>query len=57
MEKFKDAEPPDEQDLIGTFLRIDKCNMKINGKMREIYTTKDFAEQIHDIYKTQAKPS
>ena len=57
MEKFKDAEPPDEQDLIGSFVKINLCRMKINGKIREIYTTKDFAVQIHDIYKTQAKPS
>ena len=56
MKKFKNAEPPDEQDLIGTFLRFDKCNMMLNGKMREIDITKDFAVQINDICKTQAKP-
>ena len=31
--------------------------MMINGKMREIDTTKDFAEQINNICKTQVKPS
>ena len=31
--------------------------MMLNGKIREIDITKDFAEQIHDICKTQAKPS
>ena len=57
MKKFKNAEPPDEQDLIGTFLKFDKCNMMLNGKMREIDITKDFAAQINDICKTQAKSS
>ena len=56
MEKFKNAEPPDEQDLIDSFVKINKCRIKINGRMHEISITKDFAEQIHDIYKTQAKP-
>lgn len=55
MEKFKNAEPPDEQDLIGSFVKINKCRIKINGRIYEIYTTKDFAAQIHDIYETQAK--
>lgn len=56
MEKFKNAEPPDEQDLIDSFVKINKCRIKINGRMHEISITKDFAVQIHDIYKTQAKP-
>lgn len=56
MEKFKDAEPPDEQDLMDSIVTINKCSIKINGRIHEIYTTKDFAVQIHDIYKTQAKP-
>lgn len=43
MEKFKNAEPPDEQDLIYSFVKINKCRIKINGKIHEIYTTKDFA--------------
>lgn len=56
MDKFKNAEPPDEQDLIDSFIKINKCRIKINGRIHEISTTKDFAAQINDICKTQVKP-
>lgn len=50
MEKFKNAEPPDEQDLIGTFINLNECNVVIDGKMHKIYTTKNFATQINAIH-------
>lgn len=56
MEKYKNAEPPDEQDLIGTYIRLNECRVTIDGRLHEIYTTKDFAAQINDIHKTQVKP-
>ena len=56
MEKYKNAEPPDEQDLIGTYIRLNECRVTIDGRLHEIYTTKDFAAQINDIHKTQEKP-
>ena len=56
MEKFKNAEPPDEQDLIGTYIRLNECRVMIDGRVHDIYTTKDFAAQINDIHKTQVKP-
>lgn len=57
MEKFKNAEPPDEQDLIGTFIKLNECRVTIDGRIHEIYTTKNFAAQINAIHdKTHAKP-